>query len=50
VDEAGVAFAAIKGLNHKVENQDSELRTLLREQAEQIKALQAKLGALDAAH
>jgi hypothetical protein len=50
VDEEGVALAAIKGLNHKVENQDSELRAQLREQAEQIKALQAKLEAVNVAH
>jgi hypothetical protein len=43
VDQAGVAFAAIKGLNQKVE-------ALLREQAEQIRALQIEIETLKAAH
>jgi hypothetical protein len=48
VDEEGVALAAIKGLNQKVEDKDGELRALLREQAGQIKALQAELETLKA--
>jgi hypothetical protein len=43
VDEAGVALAAIQGLNQKVE-------AMLREQAGQIKALQAEIQTLKAAH
>jgi hypothetical protein len=43
VDEEGVALAAIKGLNQKLDERDAELRA-------QIKALQAELKALKAAH
>jgi hypothetical protein len=43
VDEEGVALAAIKGLNQKVDENDADLRA-------QIKALQAELKALKAAH
>jgi hypothetical protein len=50
VDADGVSLAAIKGLNQKVEETDSELRALVREQQEQIKALQTQMEALKTAH
>jgi hypothetical protein len=49
VDADGVALAAIQGLNKKVEQEDSELRAVLRIQQEQIEALKAELAALKAA-
>src|SRR5262249_28108153 len=50
VDTEGVAFAAIKGLNQKVEQKDTNLRALVEEQQVQIRALQAQIEALKATH
>jgi hypothetical protein len=48
VDADGVALAAIQGLNRKVEQQDGELRTLVKQQQAQIEALRVELDALKA--
>ena len=49
VDADGVALAAIQGLNKKVEENDNEVRKIVKEQQEQIKNLMAEIAALKAA-
>jgi len=48
VDSDGVALTAIKGLNSKVDERDSELRELIRQQQSQIEVLKAEIAALKA--
>ncbi len=48
VDADGVAFAAIQGLNSKVDARDQELRELVKQQQQQIELLRAELAALRA--
>ena len=48
IDEGGIAFAAIQGLNSKVDESAAELRRLVRQQQEQIEALKAQLDTLKA--
>jgi len=48
VDESGVAFAAIQGLNRKVERENAALRTQNAELRERLERIAARLDALDA--
>ena len=48
IDEGGVAFAAIQALNQKVEERESQLQLLLKQQQSQIEALKAEIAALKA--
>jgi hypothetical protein len=48
VDEGGVALAAIQALNKKLEANDNELRRLVQEQQQEIKALKTELGVMKA--
>jgi hypothetical protein len=47
VDESGVAFAAIQGLNHKVENENAELRQQNAQLQSRLDLLTARLDKLD---
>jgi hypothetical protein len=47
VDAAGVALAAIQGLNQKFEAENQELRDALRAQEAELAALQTRLGQIE---
>jgi hypothetical protein len=46
IDEGGVALAAIQGLNQKLENQVSDLRSRLQQKDAQIAAMQQQMQAV----
>jgi hypothetical protein len=48
IDEGGVAFAAIQALNAKVEERESQMQLLIKQQQSQIEALRAEIAAMKA--